>query len=160
MKYQKILIPMKRMFEKKMYAGWGDMDFNSHMRNTAYLDKSGDVRMMFFSENGFTGKEMARLRIGPVILKDEVEYYREVNLLEDIRVTLSIVGLSLDGSRFCIRNEFFLENGKLASRVTSTGGWMDLNTRKLTTPPEKLHLIIKSLVKTEDYQELPSSIKL
>jgi acyl-CoA thioester hydrolase len=20
-------------------AGWGDMDFNSHMRNTAYLDK-------------------------------------------------------------------------------------------------------------------------
>ncbi len=40
------------MYSKTLYAGWGDMDFNSHMRNTAYLDKSGDVRMMFFSENG------------------------------------------------------------------------------------------------------------
>ena len=35
------------MFEKKLYASWGDMDFNSHMSNTAYLDKAGDVRMMF-----------------------------------------------------------------------------------------------------------------
>jgi acyl-CoA thioester hydrolase len=28
------------MYEKKLLAGWGDMDFNAHMRNTAYLDKS------------------------------------------------------------------------------------------------------------------------
>jgi hypothetical protein len=40
------------MFEKILFAGWGDMDFNSHMRNTAFLDKSADVRMMFFAENG------------------------------------------------------------------------------------------------------------
>jgi len=33
------------MFERQMLSGWGDMDFNSHMRNTAYLDKSADVRM-------------------------------------------------------------------------------------------------------------------
>jgi acyl-CoA thioester hydrolase len=31
----------------------GDMDFNRHMRNTAYLDKSADVRMLFFAEHGF-----------------------------------------------------------------------------------------------------------
>ena len=35
------------MYEKDFTAGWGDMDFNSHMRNTAYLDKSADIRMMF-----------------------------------------------------------------------------------------------------------------
>ena len=40
------------MYEKTLIAGWGDMDFNSHMRNTAYLDKSADVRMMYFAENG------------------------------------------------------------------------------------------------------------
>src|SRR6266849_9892511 len=38
------------MFAKVLVAGWGDMDFNAHMRNTAYLDKSADVRMMYFSE--------------------------------------------------------------------------------------------------------------
>ncbi|MDQ3231136.1 MAG: thioesterase family protein [Pseudobdellovibrionaceae bacterium] len=55
------------MFEKTLFAGWGDMDFNSHMRNTAYLDKSADVRMMFFSENNFPMVEFERLKLGPVV---------------------------------------------------------------------------------------------
>lgn len=41
------------MYEKTLIAGWGDMDFNSHMRNSAYLDKSADVRMMYFADRGF-----------------------------------------------------------------------------------------------------------
>jgi len=28
------------VYEKTLIAGWGDMDFNAHMRNTAYLDKA------------------------------------------------------------------------------------------------------------------------
>ena len=147
-------------FEKTLYAGWGDMDFNSHMRNTAFLDKSGDVRMMFFTENGFSGRQMAKLRIGPVIMKDELEYFREINLLEDIIVSLSLAGLSNDGSRFCIRNDFFSSEKKLAARVTSTGGWLDLNVRKLTIPPPELKIILQSLSKTDDFQEMPSSIKV
>ncbi len=39
------------MYAKTMFAGWGDIDFTCHMRNTAFLDKSADVRMMFFAEN-------------------------------------------------------------------------------------------------------------
>jgi hypothetical protein len=62
------------MFERKLTAGWGDMDFNSHMRNTAYLDKSADVRMMYFSENGFPMAEFHRLRMGPVILRDSPNF--------------------------------------------------------------------------------------
>ena len=112
-------------FERTLYAGWGDMDFNSHMRNTAYLDKSGDIRMMFFAENGFSANEFSKLRIGPVIMKDELQYFREVNLLDEIRVTIDIAGLSEDGSRFCIRNEFYLANGKKAAIVTvQGGGWI------------------------------------
>jgi acyl-CoA thioester hydrolase len=147
------------MYEKVMYAGWGDMDFNSHMRNTAFLDKSGDVRMLFFTENGFSPKEWAKRRIGPVIMKDELEYYREINLLEDVKVTLSLAGLSPDGSRFNIRNDFFLPNGALAARVSSIGGWMDLNARKLILPPPELQNIILTLEKTPDFKELPSRLK-
>ena len=57
------------MYEKKLMAGWGDMDFNSHMRNTAYLDKSADVRMMYFADCGFPMSEFMRLRLGPIIMK-------------------------------------------------------------------------------------------
>jgi acyl-CoA thioester hydrolase len=147
------------MYEKSFIAGWGDMDFNSHMRNTAYLDKSADIRMMFFSENGFPMAEFMRLRIGPVIRKDEVEYFREVRLLETLKVTLSQAGLSEDGSRFLIRNEIYRGDGKLATRVTSAGGWLDLANRKLILPPEALLRAMQSLPRTDDFQVLESSIK-
>ena len=111
------------MYIKTLYAGWADMDFNSHMKNTAYLDKSADVRQMFLIENGFPVEEFSRLRIGPVVKKDEVEYFAEVHLQQHITVTYSIAGHALDGSRFLLRHEIFRPDGKLCARVTSLGGW-------------------------------------
>jgi acyl-CoA thioester hydrolase len=147
------------LYEKLFIAGWGDMDFNSHMRNTAYLDKSADIRMMYFSENGFPMAEFMRLRIGPVIMKDEVEYFREVPLLEPLKVTLSQAGLAENGSRFLIRNEIYRSDEKLAARVTSAGGWLDLAKRKLVLPPEALFKAMQSLPRTDDFQVLESSIE-
>ncbi len=146
------------MFERTMIAGWGDMDFNSHMRNTAFLDRSADLRMMYFADNGFPMSEFMKRRIGPVVQKDEVEYHREIHLLEEFRVTLSIAGHSEDGSRFLLCNEIWKHNDKLAARVTTSGGWLDLNQRALIAPPDSLLAAINALPQTENYQSLPSSI--
>jgi acyl-CoA thioester hydrolase len=146
------------VYDKTLYAGWGDMDFNSHMRNTAYLDKSADVRMMFFAEHGFPMTEFVARKIGPVIMKEELEYFREVGLLAALRVTLSMAGLSQDGSRFVIRNEFF-RDGKLAARVTSAGGWLDLSVRKLVIPPEALLNALRALPKTDDFHVIAPDAK-
>jgi acyl-CoA thioester hydrolase len=147
------------VYSKTLFAGWADMDFNSHMKNTAFLDKSADVRTMFFSENGFPAAEFARLKLGPVVMKDEVEYQREVGLLQEITVTLAIAGLSPDGSRFLLRNEICLPDGKLCAKVTSAGGWLDLAARKLVAPPAALLAALQSLPQTSDFKALPSSIK-
>jgi acyl-CoA thioester hydrolase len=147
------------MFEKMLYAGWADMDSNGHMRNTAYLDKSADVRMMFFAEHGFSMEEFARQRIGPVVMKDELDYYREIHILASLRVTFLLVGLAEDGSRFIIRNEFWRAEGDMAARVTSTGGWLDLAARKLVVAPEGLLAAMQSMTHTNDFRVLPSSIK-
>lgn len=140
-------------------AGWGDMDFNSHMRNTAYLDKSADMRMLFFAEQGFSADTFAQRRFGPVVRKDEIDYYREFGLLEEIHANLSLAGLSEDGSRFRLRNEFHRADGQLAARVTSLGGWLDLNERRLIAPPAELLAALRTLPRSEDYQDLPSSLK-
>jgi len=147
------------MFERQMIAGWGDMDFNSHMRNTAYLDKSADLRMMYFSENGFPMQEFKRLRLGPVVMHDELDYFREVGLLEELRVTLELAELAADGSRFAIQNTFFRADGKMAARVKSRGGWMDLTARKLIVPPDGLLTTLRSAPRSEDFVETPSSVK-
>ena len=115
--------------------------------------------MMFFAENGFPMDELMHQRIGPVVRKDAVEYFTEVRLLEPLRITLMLAGLADDGSRFSIRNEIWREDGKLIARVTSTGGWLDLTTRKLVLPPEALRAALRSLAPTDDFQILASSIK-
>ncbi len=147
------------MFERRLVAGWGDMDFNAHMRNTAYLDKAVDVRMMFFAEHGFPVTEFVRLRVGPVVMKDEIEYYRETQLLDELRVTLAIAGLADDGSRFRLRNEFFRTDGKPVAKLTSTGGWLDLAARKLVPAPPAMLATLESLTRTDDFETMPSSVR-
>ena len=147
------------MYAKTLYAGWADMDFNAHMKNTAYLDKVADVRQMYLMENGFPVEEFLRLRIGPVVMKDEVEYFKEIGLQQQITVTYVLAGHAADGSRFLLRHEFFRPDGKLSARVTSAGGWLDLDERKLIAPPPALLDAMNSLEKTSDFLVMPSSIK-
>jgi acyl-CoA thioester hydrolase len=142
------------MYSKRMFAGWGDMDVNAHMRNTAFLDKAVDLRMMFLAEHGFPMQEFLRLKLGPVVMRDEVEYRKEVGLLQEITATLAIAGHSADGSRFVMRNEFLRADGVLCARVTSSGGWLDLATRKLTVPPPALLAAMQSLPRADDFVEL------
>jgi acyl-CoA thioester hydrolase len=135
------------------------MDFNSHMKNTAYLDKTADVRQMYLMENGFPVEEFLRLRIGPVVMKDEIEYFKEVGLQQKITITYALSGHAPDGSRFLLRHEIFRPDGKLSARVTSAGGWLDLAERKLIVPPPALLAAMNALERTSDFVVMPSSIK-
>ena len=138
---------------------WAHLDANAHMANTAYLDISVDVRMAYFASQGFAATEFARLRIGPVVRRDEVDYFRELHLVDPIRVTFMLAGISDDASRFRIRNEIYREDGQMAARVTSLGGWFDLAARKLIPPPELLANALRALDKTEDFEKLESSVR-
>jgi len=145
---------------RRFLAGWADMDWNSHMANTAYLNKVVDARVLALAEKGFPLEEFIRLRLGVVIMKDELEYKREVKWMEEIDITFSLAGLAPDGSRFKVQNEVRRTNGDIAARITSTGGFMDLDARKLVAPPPAVHAAYLSLPRTEDYAELPSSVKV
>lgn len=145
---------MTEPFTHRFEVGWGDLDFNGHMRNTAYLDLAATVRMMFFRACGFEMAEFERLRFGPVVLKDEVEYFRELKLLQPVVVGIELAGLNADGSRFRLRNTFHTEDGKLVAKVTSTGGWMDLNARRLGPPPGPLRETLERMRRAEDFEEM------
>jgi acyl-CoA thioester hydrolase len=130
------------------------MDFNAHVRNTAFLEMSGDVRMMYFQANGFSAAEFARLGLGPVIMEDTLQYRREFHLLEPIRVTLATLGATADGKRFRIRNRFYKVDGELAATVTSAGGWLDLNARKFVVPPDAVKAAMDAMPRDDEYAPL------
>ena len=146
-------------FTRQLHVRWGDLDVNAHMRNTAYLDMAADVRMMFFAEHGFTLRDFERRRVGPVILRDEVDYHRELKLHEVVTVDLVAAGMSEDGSRFRLRSHFVRADGKASARVTSTGGWLDLDARKLAEPPEDLRRALLSIPQSTDFEILPDSTR-
>ena len=79
--------------------------------------------------------------------------------MEEIDISFSLAGLALDGSRFKVQNEVRRTNGDLAARILSTGGFLHLDARKLVAPPPAVLEAYRSLPRTEDYVELPSSMK-
>ena len=140
-------------------AAWADMDANAHMGNFAYLNKCVDARMAFFKQHGFPVTEFAKRRIGPVVRRDDLEYHREISLLEPISVTLALAGMAPDGSRFRLLNEVLKADGRLAARIRSEGGWMDLVARKLIAPPDDLRAALAAMPQSSEFEVLPSSIR-
>jgi acyl-CoA thioester hydrolase len=115
--------------------------------------------MLYFAEHGFPMAEFMRLHFGPVVMRDEVEYFREIGLLQTMTVGLTMAALAEDGSRFRMRNEFMRDDGRRAAVVTSEGGWLDLGARRLMAPPPALLEVLRALTRTPDFAVVPSSIK-
>jgi len=146
-------------YAKEFIAGWAAMDLNGHMANTAYLDLAADARVAFFAEHGFPPGEFRRLSIGPVIRKDEVEYFREVGLHDTVTVTYAVVAMSPDGARFVVENEIWSPRGERAATVRSTGGWLDLRTRKLVAPPSALLVALEQVPRAPGFIVLDMGAK-
>jgi acyl-CoA thioester hydrolase len=140
-------------------ANWADVDANGHMAVYAYLNKCVDSRMGYFRQFGFSPSNFVKLRIGPVVRRDVVDYFREIGLMEALTITLALGGMSADGSRFRLVNEILKGGGERAARIVSDGGWLDLNARKLIVPPSDLMAAMSAMPRTADYETLPSSIK-
>lgn len=151
--------PFEGRYTKVFLAGWGTMDFNGHMANTAYLDLAADVRMAFLSEHGFSPSQFRQLALGPVVRKDEIEYFREVGLHDSVTVTYAALAMSADGARFVIENEIWSADGVRAATVRSTGGWLDLRARKLVAPPEALLTVFAKIPRAPGFVELPPRTK-
>jgi acyl-CoA thioester hydrolase len=73
------------MFEQRFQVGRSHLDSNAHMRNTAYVDLAADVRVAYLAAAGFTIESFARMLFGPVIRQEELEYFRELRLMDQVR---------------------------------------------------------------------------
>jgi acyl-CoA thioester hydrolase len=144
-------------FEQRFQVGWNHLDANAHMSNTAYLELAASARVMYFAAAGFSIDAFAQLQFGPVIRREELEYFRELRLLDEVRVTLLLAGLSEDASRFRLRNEFWRGQETLVARLTSLGGWLDLGARRLIAPAPGLAAALHALERTPDFEILPLS---
>jgi acyl-CoA thioester hydrolase len=143
------------LFERTLTVGWGQTDFNGHLRNSAFLDMCSDVRLMFFAANGFPASRFAESQFGPVVQSDRLDYFREVKMLDAMRVTLRLAGLAGNGSRFRLQNDFYRPDGRLSATVLSSGGWLSLARRKLIVPPAEVASALDGLERVAEFETLP-----
>ena len=134
---------------------WADCDANGHVRNTAYSEYAIDVRMAFFDEHGFGFERFVEAGIGPVALREETDYLREVRLGDTVEVDLAVVGLSPEGGRVRFAHEFRRSDGTRSARLVILGGWMDLRARRLVAPPPPLLAAMRELPRGVGYEDLP-----
>ena len=146
-------------WEEAFQVSWAHLDGNAHMANTSFMQVAIDCRFHYFASRGVTPAEFAKWRLGPVVRRDEIDYHRELQLLQPARVNLLLAGLSGDASRFRIVNEIRRPDGELAARITTLGGWFDLDARKLVAPPQPLADALRDLERTADFEALPSSVR-
>jgi acyl-CoA thioester hydrolase len=140
--------------ERRFTVRWSDVDANGHMRNTAYSEYGADVRIALFQEAGFTWKRFEEAGLGPVLLREEIDYLREAGLGEEVRVTLEAAGLSPDGARWKVRHRLYNAAGEEMARVTALGGFIDLAARKLVAPPAELAAGLLRVPRAADFEEL------
>ena len=124
---------------------WADMDPNGHMRHSAYADYAADQRLVLLAEWGYDIKEFARLRLGPILFREETVFLKEVHIGEEIRVDSRLLSVNDDGTRWSIRHTIRKPDGRVAATVTVDGAWLNLDQRKLTTPPAELAEAFRTL---------------
>ena len=133
---------------------WSDFDPNRHLRHTAYNDYAAESRVRYLNENGFTMERFAKENIGPILFKEETNFYREVKIGEDIIIEIMLEGLSENGERFKFLHKIFKADGVLAAEVTVLGAWLDLRIRKLTPPPAEMVIAFNDLTKSDNFEEI------
>lgn len=143
-------------YSRDYQVEWQEIDFNGHMRNTAYFERAGHLRVCFLSEHGFSAERFAQLRIGPVVFRDQIQYFKESKLMDSYTVDLQVLSLTEDGRRFSMVNRFFSESGELLAHIQSDGAWLDLEARKTCVPPQELTDAMCAMPRAEDFTWVPS----
>jgi acyl-CoA thioester hydrolase len=141
-------------FSREFTLRWSDADANGHVRHTVYAELAVEARMAFLAAGGWGWQRLADAGIGPVLLREELEYLREIGLGERVRVDLALAAASPDGARWRFRHGIFRASGEQAARVTVTGGWIDLAARRLAAPPAELRGHLDAAPRTADFEEL------
>ena len=142
--------------ENVFYEGkvlWSMVDANTHLRHSAYADFAAHARLEILPTLGFTASIMEKLKLGPVLFREELFYIREVMPGDTIKVTCELTKCRSDGSRWSFEQKLYRGDGVLAALINVDGAWINVETRKLTGLPPEWALKFMEIPKSENFQE-------
>jgi acyl-CoA thioester hydrolase len=125
---------MMELYTKSFEIRWADLDPNYHVLHSRYYDFGAFCRMSFFVEHGLTPQLMMQHNIGPVLLREECSFKKEIAFGDKLHINLKIDKHSPNFSRWSMSHEVF-KGDVLAAKIFIDGAWIDTVKRKLASPP-------------------------
>lgn len=135
---------------------WSQIDANRHLRHSAYADFGAQARSNMLNKLGLSIEKFAKDKIGPILFREELIYFKEVRLDEVISVSVELSKLNTSNARFSFKHKVYKADGNLAAQINVDGAWMNLTTRKLTNLPSDWYEIIRFIPISDDYEEVNS----
>ncbi len=121
------------------------------MKNTSYSQYATDVRFLFLTDYGLDSRLLAKHKIGPVLLKEELSYFKELKVSQPFIVTCEILRSSRDFKKFAFEQKLLKNGGTTAAKIVVEGLWLDLVKRRPMAPPPDLAVICEQLPRKEDF---------
>jgi len=138
---------------------WADIDQNRHLRHSVYYDYGAMMRMTFLSGLGLTTQKLEEFKVGPIILREEAIFRREIKLEDKITLDVQLLKASIDFSRWSLRHHFTKEDGSLAAIINLDGAWLDLAIRKMAKPNDFIQNIFQQIPKSPEFELIPEKKK-
>jgi acyl-CoA thioester hydrolase len=146
--------------ENVFYEGkvmWSQIDANMHLRHSAYADFAAQARLQILESLGFDANLLEKLKIGPILFREELIYMREVRPSDTIKVTCVLTHCRRDGSRWSFSQELYRGDGVKAAQINVQGAWVDMVNRKLASLPAEWASKFLDIPKSKDFvlEEVP-----
>jgi acyl-CoA thioester hydrolase len=146
-------------FTRTFAVKWADLDTNGHLRYSVYIDYAVDTQFRSIENYGYTPKRLMEEGFGPVILRMETRYSREVTFDESVIDSFKMAGMSPDGARWKSRHDIAKSNGDMAATIKLEGVWVDVHTKQAILPPPDLLQILNLLPRIENFETLRSFVR-
>lgn len=137
-------------FESKIM--WSQVDANMHLRHSAYADFAAQARLELLEQMDFGAAELARLKIGPILFREELIYLKEVRPNDTVRISCMLHKCRTDGSRWSFVQKIYRSDGVQAALVNVDGAWIDIVRRKLAVLPAEIVAKFLTMPKTKDFE--------
>lgn len=139
-------------FDYTIQIRWADLDPNFHVRHSVYYDWGALCRIEFLNAHGLTADVMQQLQFGPILFREECVFRKEIRSGDILKINLQLIRSRKDYSRWSIQHQILKAGDVVAAVLTVDGAWMDLNKRKLASPPEQVHHVFSEMPKPANFE--------
>ena len=136
-------------YRRKVALRWADIDANYHLRHTVYYDLGSEQRINYLASHGVTMGFMQEQGFGPVLFREECRFLKEVRIEDELKIEMSITGLSRDFRKFAFQHRF-LRGEEVCAIVRVEGAWFDARARKVFVPPQPVIAAMEHGPRAED----------